>query len=113
MKEITQLSLFPFMNSTKPQYLYSVSVEKAYHKFFASLAARVNTFLKPPTAVDQAYIFPADIVCNPVLMSNTYTLLKLLGADIRNHVIRAIVARKLLLWLIKERPDIVNEMLQT
>lgn len=99
--------------SSANQFPYSISVEKSYHKFFGTLTARVNGVLKAPSSsMNQAsYIFPTNIVDSPLMMSNMYLLLQLAGANIRNHIIRAFVARKLLLWLIKERPDIINEML--
>lgn len=101
------------MNIAKLQYLYSTSVEESFNRFFKSLTTRVTTLLKLPTSMDQAYVFPANIIDgNPILMSNMFMLLRLTGANIRNHIVRTIVARKLLIWLIKERPDIVNEMLQ-
>ncbi|GAA5812940.1 hypothetical protein MFLAVUS_006401 [Mucor flavus] len=88
------------------------SAEEACNKYFYAIVDRVKTLLNPPTQTEQAYVFPADLIDNnPVLKASMYQILDSVGSHCKSPVIRVMMARKLLAWLLRERPDVIDSLL--
>lgn len=90
-----------------------VSAEEAFERYFSILIDRIKLLLNPPTPSEQAFIFPTDLIDNnPILMSSMLNLLDMVGSRFKSPTIKAIMARKLLRWMLNERPDVIDSLLQ-
>lgn len=88
------------------------SREEACDRYFCAIIDRVKTLLNPPTQAEQAYVFPTDLIDNnPILMASMLHILYSVGFISKYPIIRAMMARKLLAWLLKERPDVIDDLL--
>ncbi|GAA5802297.1 hypothetical protein HPULCUR_007760 [Helicostylum pulchrum] len=99
------------MNITKKRNT-STSPKEACDKYFYAIVDRVKTILNPPTQAEQAYVFPTDLIDNnPILMASMFQILASVGSHGKSPIIRVIMARKLLAWLLRERPDVIDSLL--
>ncbi|KAG2234172.1 hypothetical protein INT48_002335 [Thamnidium elegans] len=90
----------------------STSPEEACDKYFYTIVGRVKMLLNPPVQVEQAYIFPTDLIDNnPVLMASMFQILDSVGSHCKSPIIMTMMARKLLGWLLRERPDVIDSLL--
>lgn len=96
------------------------AAQKKFDSFFSKPIVRVNKHFGPlPSAYktredtdDDFSDYPYMIEKDPVLLFRMYRVLNEMDIKIPNANVKTFVAHKLLKWMIKQRPDVIHDMLK-
>ena len=89
--------------------------KQKYDEFFVRLTRRVNVILKPMdnNTKKKEYNISSNIIqTKPHLVLGMVPLMNRVGAVVPDAKVKIAVAKDLLCWLVKTRPDVVQHLLQ-